>query len=366
MAAWIDALATAAGVKLAGDVKSGAVDIMVGLNQYNLGVSLSDAQSTTPLVQAQVLAEGTIATLLGQIAGGTGSIATAVAGYTGAALATAIGGASVGTVVPAALSINDVTKQRLSNGDTLYSFTVSMVAVPTTTSAVSVHYATRDETASASGGDYDASSGTLTWAAGDTSSRTITVTVHGSSTIQPSKMFDVVLTEPVGTAIAKGTGAGTIVAPTYATSTTLVTSNASSVYGEGVSFTATVTTASGNPKPQGTVVFMAGSAYLGEATVGTDGKATISNIKLPVGTYAMKAQFKMNESFDASVSASLSQTVSKTDPVPEPEPATPPAAAPAAEVPAEPEPAASVPPEGTPAAEPEAAAPAPEGGAPSA
>ena len=50
--------------------------------------------------------------------------------------------------------------------------------MPTTTAAVSVQYQTHDQTAKVSGGDYDAVSGTLTWAAGDTTSRTISELVR--------------------------------------------------------------------------------------------------------------------------------------------------------------------------------------------
>jgi uncharacterized membrane protein len=81
-----------------------------------------------------------------------------------------------------------------------------------------------------------------------------------------------------------------------------------------VNFTATVTAADGSPTVTGTVVFLAGSDYLGEANVGSNGKAVLSNVKLPVGTYTIQSQFKQSNLFDASA-ASVSQTVVKADPV---------------------------------------------------
>ena len=74
--------------------------------------------------------------------------------------------------------------------------------------AVTVHYATADGTATA-GSDYQAASGTLTFAAGQTS-QTITVLVNGDRLAEPTETFFVNLSDPTNAFIADGQGVGTI------------------------------------------------------------------------------------------------------------------------------------------------------------
>jgi hypothetical protein len=73
---------------------------------------------------------------------------------------------------------------------------------------VTVGYATANGTASA-GSDYVAQSGTLTFAAGQTS-RTIGVVVKGDRNAEPNETFTVRLSGPSGATIARATGVGTI------------------------------------------------------------------------------------------------------------------------------------------------------------
>ena len=79
----------------------------------------------------------------------------------------------------------------------------------TNTLGASVSYATADGTATA-GSDYVSASGTLTWAAGDTSSKTISVTVNGDTTVEPDETFYVNLSSPSNATISKSQGVGTI------------------------------------------------------------------------------------------------------------------------------------------------------------
>ena len=69
-------------------------------------------------------------------------------------------------------------------------------------------YATANGTATA-GSDFVAQSGTLTFAAGQTS-RTIGVVVRGDRNPEPNETFTVRLSGPSGATIARGTGVGTI------------------------------------------------------------------------------------------------------------------------------------------------------------
>ncbi len=76
------------------------------------------------------------------------------------------------------------------------------------TSAVTVRYATANGTATA-GSDYNAASGTLTFAPGQTT-RLVTVAVRGDTTVEANETFNVVLSSPSGATIATSTAAGTI------------------------------------------------------------------------------------------------------------------------------------------------------------
>ena len=93
------------------------------------------------------------------------------------------------------------------SGQTAFTFTVSL---PNADShSVTVNYATADGTASA-GSDYVATSGTLTFAPGQTS-QTITVFVNGDRMDEPDETFLVKLSNPTNAAIGRSQGTGTIV-----------------------------------------------------------------------------------------------------------------------------------------------------------
>jgi hypothetical protein len=109
------------------------------------------------------------------------------------------------TPVPS-LSINDVAVAEGNSGTTNATFTVSLSAA--STSAVTVKYDTANGSATA-GSDYQAASGTLTFAPGDTS-KTITVAVNGDTTPESDETFAVNLSNPTNATIADGQGIGTI------------------------------------------------------------------------------------------------------------------------------------------------------------
>jgi large repetitive protein len=127
---------------------------------------------------------------------------------TGGALVVAQG---TGTIVdnddPPALSINDVAVGEGNSGTTAATFTVSLSAA--SGRSVSVNYTTADGTATTASNDYAASSGTLTFAAGETS-KTLTVPIVGDALDEADETFSVVLSSPVNATIGDATGAGTI------------------------------------------------------------------------------------------------------------------------------------------------------------
>ena len=107
------------------------------------------------------------------------------------------------------LAIDDVTAQEGNNGGTkAFDFTVSLDQ-PASPGGVSVDFATDDGTAIAPG-DYATSSGTLSFAAGETT-RPITVQVNRDNALEPNETFFVDLSSPsAGAAISDGEGQGTI------------------------------------------------------------------------------------------------------------------------------------------------------------
>jgi probable HAF family extracellular repeat protein len=117
-------------------------------------------------------------------------------------------GQGVGTIVDdePRLSINNVSVQEGRSGTRLFVFTVTLSApsaVP-----VTVSFATANGGATA-GEDYDAKSGTVTFAPGETS-KTISIVVRGDRKREANETFFVNLSGAVGAFILDGRGVGTI------------------------------------------------------------------------------------------------------------------------------------------------------------
>ena len=105
------------------------------------------------------------------------------------------------------VSIGDVslTEGNIGTGTAL--FTVSLS--PASAQPVTVAFATADGSATTAGSDYQAASGTLSFAPGETS-KTIGVLVNGDTVIEPNETFTVTLSNAVGASIADGQATGTI------------------------------------------------------------------------------------------------------------------------------------------------------------
>jgi Bacterial Ig-like domain (group 3)/Calx-beta domain/MBG domain len=121
-----------------------------------------------------------------------------------ASAATLAGGQVV--ISQPSLSINDVTETEGNGGTGNAVFTVTLAQASTLT--VKVDFSTADSTARA-GTDYQASSGTLTFAPGDLT-KTITISVNGNTVNGPDKTFFVNLTNPQNAALSDVQGMGTI------------------------------------------------------------------------------------------------------------------------------------------------------------
>jgi probable HAF family extracellular repeat protein len=117
-------------------------------------------------------------------------------------------GQGVGTIVDdePRLSIHDVALAEGRNGTTLFVFTVTLSAAADV--PVTVDFATANGSATA-GSDYEAHSGTLTFAPGETS-KTIFVDVNGDRSRESNETFFINLSDAVGALIVDGLGVGTI------------------------------------------------------------------------------------------------------------------------------------------------------------
>src|SRR5439155_1277309 len=109
---------------------------------------------------------------------------------------------------PVTLSVTDVSANEGNAGTTPFTFTVSLSAVSSQT--VTVNYATADGSATVASGDYQATSGTLTFAPGQTS-QTVTVLVNANTINQPNRTFFLNLSSPVNVTLARSQATGTIV-----------------------------------------------------------------------------------------------------------------------------------------------------------
>lgn len=94
-----------------------------------------------------------------------------------------------------------------------------------------------------------------------------------------------------------------------ATTTVLVSSVNPSVYGQSVTFTATI-----SPTPDGgTVTFKDGTTGISGAVTVASGQAQFSTSSLSTGAHAITAEYSGRTNYDASASGPLTQTVIKAD-----------------------------------------------------
>jgi chitinase len=93
-----------------------------------------------------------------------------------------------------------------NTGTRAATFTVTLSAA--SAQAITVAYSTGNGSATA-GSDYQAASGTVTFAPGETT-KTITVPVIGDRLAEPTETFVVTLSDPVNAVVADGRGVGTV------------------------------------------------------------------------------------------------------------------------------------------------------------
>ena len=124
--------------------------------------------------------------------------------------ATISDGSGVGTItdddLPPTLSVNDVSVTEGDTGTTTATFNVSLSSASSKT--VTVDWGTVDDSA-IQPSDYTATSGTLTFVAGDTT-EAVLVTVNGDVLDEVNESFNLTLSNPGNATISDGSGVGTI------------------------------------------------------------------------------------------------------------------------------------------------------------
>ncbi len=96
------------------------------------------------------------------------------------------------------------------------------------------------------------------------------------------------------------------------TAVSVKTSNATIVFGQSVTFTATVSSTSpGSGTPTGTVTFYDGNQQLAQESLGSTGKATFSTSSLPLGSNSITVVYSGDGNYLGNTSTAVSQTVNQ-------------------------------------------------------
>jgi hypothetical protein len=199
-------------------VGQGAGSVTVTVNRTGgsagaVGVTYATANGTAVAGTDYTTATGTLQWAAGDAAAKTITVAVSnAAPFSGnksfsVALSAATGGAAVATPSSATVSITgdavaavgslQLSAANYSIAQSGGSLSVTVNRTGGSSGAVSVAYATADGTAIA-GTDYTAENGTLNWASGDASSKTISIPVSNSTPYSGSKTFTLALSSPAG------------------------------------------------------------------------------------------------------------------------------------------------------------------------
>ncbi|GJF09185.1 hypothetical protein NGTWS1803_13980 [Mycolicibacterium cyprinidarum] len=195
--------------------------------------------------------------------------------------ATATGTIRNDDVAPPTVSIADASRSEGGSGTAKLGFKATLSKASTKT--VTVNYATSNGTATA-GSDYVAGSGTISFAAGQTS-KTVYVGVIGDTTLEPDETFVVTLSAPSGATLSRATATGTIrnddLAPQLPTVSIADASRSEGGSGtSNLAFTLTLSKASATPV---TVNYATSN---GTATAGSDYVAGSGTVTFAAGETA--------------------------------------------------------------------------------
>lgn len=213
-------------------------------------------------------------------------------------LSTPTGGSSLGAQATATVTINDIviygslrfSASSYTVNENDGTVTIAVERVGGSGGAVSVAYTTANVTA-ASGFDYTATSGTLSWADGDAADKTFSIAINDDSVVEGNEVFNVVLTSPSGGASLGLPNPATINIIDFVEYGTLQLSAASYTIDEdGANATITFTRLNGNEGAvslnysSADISAIAGSDYtaVGGTLNWADGDATSQTINVPI------------------------------------------------------------------------------------
>ncbi|MGC2235985.1 MAG: Calx-beta domain-containing protein [Pyrinomonadaceae bacterium] len=179
---------------------------------------------------------------------------------------------------------------------------------------VSVNYAITDGTATTAGNDYSvvSSSGTLTWNAGDSADKTLTITVKGDTIFEAGETVNLTLSNAVGTTITAPNPTTLTITNDDTAPTISIGSVSVSEAGGNAVFTVTQSAVSGVQTSflysTADVSATAGSDYTGASNIaGTIAAgATAATISIPV---AQDAVYEGSETFTVTLSAPANATI---------------------------------------------------------
>lgn len=124
------------------------------------------------------------------------------------------------------------------------------------------------------------------------------------SMAQTGNLYRAVFSNSTGSVTSS---AATLTVNTTSATTAVVSSKNPTVFGQPVTFTATVSAASGTPT--GTVTFLDGASSIGAATLDSTGAASFTMSALAVGAHTITASYSGDSNFNANTSQPFTQIV---------------------------------------------------------
>jgi hypothetical protein len=284
--------------------------LVSSVNPTIVGGGVTFTATVAPVAPGAGTPTGTVTFFDGATSIGMGTLAGGVATFTTSALAvgthpiTAVYGASADFSASTSTAVSQVVNQ---DGTTV---AIGSSSNPSTfgTSVTFTATASTD----ASGG---IPTGTMTFFDGPTQLGVVALDPTGSATFATSTLTG-------GSHSIAGVYSGDVdhvgasasltqVVTTANSSTALASATNPSIFGQSVTFTATVSGVGGTAT--GTVTFFDGATSLGTGTVDGAGQASFSTGALAVGTHPITAAYGGDTNFAASTSAAVSQLVNQSD-----------------------------------------------------
>jgi len=174
------------------------------------------------------------------------------------------------------VSISGTTVTEGSSG----TVTATLTVTPTngSTSGFSVAWATTDGTAKVSDGDYTAAGGTLSWAAGESGAKTVSITVQSDTRDEDDETVAVALSGPTGCTLSAASSATLTISDDDAPPSVTLTASATSIAEASGASTVTATLSTASSRTVTVNLGFSGTA------AGGDYSAAVTTISIPAGS----------------------------------------------------------------------------------